>query len=367
MNSRVIPRIQRQYINPKHSTAFSSPGAIHDFYKRNFHRNIPVSRITDALTEIDSYTLHKSYQKPRHRNPFFVYALRDQIQMDLIDVSQLAQYNDNVKFLLAVIDVFSKKAWIEPMEDKSANTSLRVIKQVVDNIMPPPKAVLFDHGMEFLNAKVGKYLEEKQIKIITPNSETKAAVCERFNRSIQDLIYKYMTENETFRYVDVLESLLGAYNNRGHRTLKYLTPNKAEKAENHNQVLNALNEHYTKSVLREEPVKYKIGQTVRVKTLPGRFDRGYQERFTREHFKIIKINTRQPIPMYVLQSLNNNEIIQGGFYFSELSPIKSTSFKMTVLKSRKYKGRLQHFVKWRDFDDTHNQWIYADNVTKSYI
>lgn len=176
-----------------------------------------------------------------------------------------------------------------------------------------------------------------------------------------------MTENETFRYIDVLSSLLSAYNNRGHRTLKYLTPNKAEKKENHHKVLNALNEHYTKVLRVQQPVKYKIGQTVRVKSLPTRFSRGYQERFNREHFKIIRINDRLPIPMYILKSLNNNEVIQGGFYFSELSPIKQSTFKMTVLKSRMYKGKLQYYVKWRDFDNSHNQWLDADNLTKSYI
>jgi hypothetical protein len=210
-------------------------------------------------------------------------------------------------------------------------------------------------------------LERKGIKIIHPFSEQKASVCERFNRTIQDLMYRFMTENETFRYIDVLNSLLSGYNDRGHRTLKYLTPNEAEKKENHNKVLNALNEHYTKALQVEEPVKYDIGQTVRIKSLPGKFTRGYQERFNREHFKIIKINERLPIPMYFLQSLNNDEVIEGGFYFSELSPISPSSFKMTILKSRRRRGKLQHFVKWRDFNSSHNQWINADNITKSYI
>ncbi len=224
----------------------------------------------------------------------------------------------------------------------------------------------FFQGTEFKNKQVHKYLAEKKIKIIHPFSEQKASVCERFNRTFQDLMYRFMTENETFRYIDVVDKLLFTYNTRGHRTLKYLTPFQAEKKENHNKVLNALNEHYTKVLSVKQPAKYEIGQTVRINKLPSRFDRGYQERFNREHFKIVKINTRMPIPMYILQSLNNNEIIEGGFYFSELNPIKASSFKMTVLKTRKRKGKLEYFVKWRDFDDSHNSWIPADNITKKY-
>src|SRR5208282_6091673 len=178
MNSRVIPRIQRQYVTPKHPLAFSSPSTIHESYKRDFNRHIPIHRLTDALSSVDSYTLHREYKKPKTRNPFFIYALRDQIQTDLIDMSSLAPNNDNVKFLLAVIDCFSKKAWIEPMENKNAITTLRVLQKVINNMEPKPKTILFDHGREFINVKVTQYLEENNIKIILPSSETKAAFAE---------------------------------------------------------------------------------------------------------------------------------------------------------------------------------------------
>ncbi len=209
------------------------------------------------------------------------------------------------------------------------------------------------------------YLTEKGIKIIHPFSEKKASVCERFNRTFQDLIYRFATEKESYRYIDVLYKLLSTYNNRGHRTLKYMTPNEAEKKENHNKVMNALNEHYTKAIRAGESAKYKIGQKVLIRKLPERFARGYHERFLIEHFEIVKINSRLPIPMYILKSLNNNEIVEGGFYGAELSPIKVSSFKMTVLKTRRYRGRLQYFVNWRGYDESHNTWIDADNITNS--
>lgn len=286
--------------------------------------------------------------------------------MDLIDISQLKQYNDNVTFLLAVIDCYSKKAWIEPMENKSAKTSLRVITKVINNMHPKPISVLFDRGTEFKNAQVRKFLEESQIKIIHPSSETKAPHVERFNRSIQDLLYRYMTQYETFRYIDVLQNLVGAYNNRGHKTLKYLTPNNAEKDENSQKVRDALNEYYTKFTTLNKVVKYKVGQIVRIKSLGNRFDRGYNERFNREHFKIIRINDRMPVVMYILKSLNNDEVIEGGFYAGDLQPVSHSTFKMTILKSRRRNGKLQHFVKWRDYDDRHNQWIDAEDITEDY-
>ena len=369
MSNRVITRMQQHYLRPSHPIAFSSPGNIIRHYKKNVGRTLEPKVVNKALAEIDSYTLHREYKRPKYRNPFFIYSLRQQIQMDLIDISQLSKYNDGVTFLLIVIDTFSKKAWIEPMENKSAKISLQKIQKVIGEMNHPPKSIFFDKGTEFKNKLVRSFLEKENIKIIHPFSETKAALVERFNRTIQDLIYRYLTENETFRYIDVLKKLLETYNNRGHRTLKYLTPNQAELDINQTKVLNALNEHYTKFVLlNKKNSKYSVWQTVRIKTLPNKFDRGYNERFAREHFKIIKIKKNMPIDMYILKSLDNNEIIQGGFYSNEIQPIDTSKgvFKMTILKSRRRKGKLQHFVHWRDYGDQHDQWIDAETLTKDY-
>jgi hypothetical protein len=138
--------------------------------------------------------------------------------------------------------------------------------------------------------------------------------------------------------------------------------------ENHEKVLNALNEHYQKSISLNQKPKYSVGQTVRISIAKDKFNRGYNETFKREHFKIIEVKTRQPIPMYVLQSLNNDDIIPGPFYSSEITPIDISEgvFKGSPIKSRTYKGRLQHLMHWRDYDSQHDTWEDAKNITKDY-
>jgi len=367
MINRTLQRIQQHYVRPSHPIAFSAPGTVQRYYKNNFQRVIPARVLENTLAAVDSYTLHREFKKPKYRNPFFIYERRQQVQMDLIDVRQLAKENDGITFLLVCIDCFSKKVWVIPLEKKNAKTSLAAITKVIGDMVQPPKSVFFDRGTEFKNNLVRTFLRENNIKMTHPNSEMKACIVERVNRTLQDLMYRYMTENETLRYIDVLADLVKTYNNRGHRTLQNLTPNDAEKVENDGKVRSALNDHYTKFVSLNRKPKFKVGEIVRVNGLASKFARGYHQRFTREHFKIVEVKTRMPIPMYILQSLNNNEIIRGGFYAGELQSVKGGVFKMTVLKSRMYRGKLQHFVKWRDFDDTHNEWIDATNVTQEYI
>jgi len=355
--------IYDNYITPGHPTSFSSPANVHRHYKPLYKRSI----IKKTMNNVDSYTLHREYKKPKTRNPFFIYKKREQIQMDLIDVKQLAKQNDGTTFLLVAIDCFTKKAWILPLKKKDANSSLNAIKNILIEMKKQPETIFFDKGTEFKNKIVTNYLNEKNINILHPNTEPKAAIAERFNRSIQDLIYRFLTENETPRYIDKLQEILKAYNNRGHRTIKFMSPNEAEKEENQAKVFNSLFQNYSNICSQRKAPQLQIGDRVRVHTTKGKFTRGYHERFGREHFEIIKVNTQMPIPQYIIKSLNSGHIQKGGFYENELQQIEGDVFKVEkVLKKRKYRGKNQIFVKWRDFNDSHNQWINQKSVTKEY-
>ncbi len=355
----MIRRVYNNYLNPSHPTAFSGIGNIKRFYKNAYGER----DIAKTLSHVDSYTLHREYKRPKITNPFFVYSAREQVQMDLIDVSQLAKYNDGVTFIMVLIDCFTKKAWLKLLKSKSADNSLKAIKELTSEIEPKIRTILFDAGTEFKNKKVYSFLEQNKIKIIHPFSEIKAAIAERFNRSLQDLIYRHNTENETFRYVDVIYELLAAYNSRGHRTLQYMTPDEAEKPENAAKVLCALNQYYSKALTQRKKPIFKSGQSVRVKNLGGRMSRGYQERFNQEYYKIIEVLERMPIPMYRLQSMNNNEIIKGNFYSNELQPVNGEVFKIDrILKERTRGKKKEVLVKWKAFDDSHNSWEPASAV-----
>lgn len=360
-----IDIITRNYLTPSHPTAFSSPANIKRFYGDKFSRKT----IARALAALDAYTLHREYKRPKYHNPIYVYALREHVQMDLMDMSRYAQDNDNITFIMIAVDAFSKKAWVYPMLRKTMAISLEKFKLLVRDVQPKIKAVLLDRGSEFRNRLVIPYLRKEKIKMIHPYSETKAPMAERFIRTLKDLIFKYLDGHETRRYIDVLDDLVLTYNNRIHNTLKTLTPNEAEKDENKEKVLCALNNYYVKAVggIRKHVPKYVVGQKVRIKNLPGKFHRGWQDRFNVEHFEIVRVNTRMPIPMYNLKSLNDGEKIRGGFYSNELVLIEGDVFKIEkVLKEETVDGKTRLFVKWVGYDDRHNSWIDSGDVVQTF-
>lgn len=210
---------------------------------------------------------------------------------------------------------------------------------------------------------VGNYLTSQNIKFSHPASDKKCSVVERVNRSIQDLIYRYLEHNQTYRFIDKLEALVETYNSRIHRVIK-MSPNEAELDDNQNAVFNAHNERITKIVNNRKKPKYTVGTKVLIKNLPSRFSRGYKRRFNTEQFEIIRVNSKLPIAMYTLKSLNDLQVVDGQFYSYELQPISGDLFRFVVLKKKRVRGKEMLYVKYVGYDDTHNKWINATDVVQ---
>lgn len=364
MRRRALNRnnlIKEQYVQPPHSTAFSGISNITKFH------NIKERQARAALSEINSYTLHREYKKPKKRNPYYIYFKRQQIQLDLIDMRQLARFNHNVNFLAVAIDCFSRKVWVEPLITKSAKEMLLKLKEMIHAMGEKPKSIFADKGTEFKNNLVRKYLQQNNIKLMHPASEIKAGIVERCNRSLQRLIYSYMTENETRMYIDVLPLLIDTYNNREHSSIN-MSPNDADQSNNADKVVSKLRQHYFSLVPTKKVIKFAIGDIVRIKIHHGnRFARGYEEQFSRELFKVVDISTRMAIPMYFLQSMDTGENITGGTYSNELSLVSTDVFKVEkVLKTRMKHGVKELYVKWLNFSEAHCSWIKESDVTNVY-
>ena len=71
-----------------------------------------------------------------------------QWQANLADMSKLSNSNDKFKFLLCIIDVFSKYAWVVPIKDKTGKTLVNAFKSVLKSGRSP-KSLQTDKGTEF--------------------------------------------------------------------------------------------------------------------------------------------------------------------------------------------------------------------------
>jgi transposase InsO family protein len=146
--------------------------------------------------------------------------------VDLSDMQYYAKDNDSHRFILAVIDVFSKFGWMRALKSKSGTEVADALNDIITSSGRKPTHVWSDKGTEFYNEHVKKLVE-----LISTENEEKSCVVERWNRTEKDRMFKYFTANNTLRYVDVLDDMVTQYNNTKHSSIK-MTPVQASTPEN---------------------------------------------------------------------------------------------------------------------------------------
>ena len=102
---------------------------------------------------------------------------------------------------MVAIDVLSKYAWVSPMKDKTGKSLIAAFNSILKNGRKPEK-LRTDKGTEFVNASFQDYLKKKGIDFYVATNEPKAAVVERLNRTLKSKQYRYVTSENTLRYID---------------------------------------------------------------------------------------------------------------------------------------------------------------------
>ena len=144
--------------------------------------------------------------------------------MDLCDMRALKEFNNNNTFILTVIDVFSKFGFARVLPNKSGAIVLNAFIDILEKSGKTPTRVNTDGGAEFSNALFRTKLKERNIDFIVTNSEMKAAVVERWNRTLKQKMWRYFTFANTFKYTDIIDSLVDSYNKTPHRGIGMMRP-----------------------------------------------------------------------------------------------------------------------------------------------
>lgn len=342
------------YIDPKVPGSFGGISTLH----RALKGKVKTGNIRKWLQTKDSYTLHKPLRHKFVRNRVIVGGLNEQFQADLADLQSLTGYNDNYKYLLTCIDIFSKYAWAIPLKDKKAESIVSAFQKIfLERI---PQSLQTDEGKEFTNQLFQNFLKKNNVHFFTTHNETKASVVERFNRTLKTKMWKYFTEMNTHRYIDIIDQLLHSYNHTWHRSIK-MEPVSVT-LDNQEQVWKTLygnmykQETLNGNMSKQESV-LKVGDTVRISQQKMRFQKGYEQNWTREIFTIEKIIPRIPI-VYKLKDIAG-ESIRGTFYKEELQKITDSGYYPVekVLQKRKRKGKIEYFVKFQGYPEKFNSWV----------
>ncbi len=257
--------LYKLFTTPGLSTTFGSRRALYEAAKKK-HPNISIRDVEQWLNTMDAYTLHRMPRK-NNQPQVMVSGIDEQWSADLCDMGNIAAYNDGFRYLLTVIDCFSKKADAEPVKDKSGQSVSGCFEKILERSKGrKPQQLETDQGKEFWNKTFKNLCSQNNINHFSTYSINKASTVERFNRTLKSLMYRYFTQNETYRWLEVLPHLLTTYNSRKHRSIN-MAPNS----------VNNKNENKVRAVLykpKKGQKDLKIGDLVRISKARGTFDKG---------------------------------------------------------------------------------------------
>ena len=244
---------------------------------------------------------------------------------DLILIPKYAKQNNGYKYILTVMDVFSKFAWIAVTKKKDKITITNSFENIIQKSNRKPIKLWSDGGGEYDNHYFRGMLKKYNIEPYRTDSELKAIMAERFNQSLMNKIAKMFTERGNNRYIDDIERIVDEYNHSYHISIK-MTPEDASKKQNEGIVYYDLyNKRRREMMKRNLKPKFKVGDIVRIYKFKKIFEKGYAPKWSSEIFVIYKNNGTIP-NTYKIRSIkkenNRYEYIRGNFYQQELQITK---------------------------------------------
>ena len=250
--------------------------------------------------------INEIYSKPPKKNyptnKTDVYHIDDIWSLDILDLKDYCPENNRgYRYVLVVIDNFSKYGWTIPLKNKNAQTIKDSFENILINSKRKPGLIETDRGKEFYNNIFQDFLNKNNIKHYSRNSSYGAVFAERFNRTIRDLLKKIVFEQGDGNWIDILQTITKQYNNRIHSSTR-LTPIQASLKKNEGYVYRNLLDKRDKI----KP-KYKIGDLVRTADLKRTFSKSDTTNWSYKLYKVTEI-IKDKVPDYKIDNLKERYI-----------------------------------------------------------
>jgi hypothetical protein len=276
----------------------------------------------------------KSYQdtarphKSRVSRHYTVFGWRELSSADLADMTKLSRNNDQIKYLLVVVNCFSKFVSVKPLKTKRGEEVAVAFKDIFKAAPVITRKLQTDQGVEFFNSHCQQLFRNKNITHFSTGR--KAAHAEATIRSLKLKIYRHVTQTGSTKYLDILPAIVKTMNTRVNKSIG-IAPIKVNASNQMNVfryidqtknygfatfIMNSdgtINRHFRlnddrakiahkkfKTVLNKTP-KFKIGDFVRVrkaKSEKTRYYKGYERQWENEKWIITRVLSHFTPAMY---------------------------------------------------------------------
>ena len=294
------------------------------------YSNISKLKAFNYLKSQEAYQLHLPLKPRRTIKSITVDGPGKYYQMDLIilKIKDLAQFNSGYKYILNIIDVFSKFLWSYALKSKSGAALANVLTSWLDQLKEKPTIVQSDNGTEFKNNEVDKIFKDRDVRRIYSDSYTPQSNggVERVNYTMKKLLFSLLTQKKSKRWIDILGDVVNNYNSSIHSTTEE-TPQSIENDDANNKKVNL--RIRAKRVQQPDLHNLKVGDAVRISKIVESttrknliFRSAYNENWSRDIYYISKIiQSRKNTTQSRFQVEDKDKTDVGTYYAYELQKI----------------------------------------------
>ena len=230
-------------------------------------------------------------------NKTIIKSIDDTWSSDLLDMNDYGiKNNKGYRYILVVIDNFSKFGWTILLKNNYAQSITDAFSQIITTSRRKPNLLETDDGKEYLNKTFTEFLNNHNIKKYSRYTDKGAVFAERFNRTTRNLLKKPVFLAGNADWISELSSVIKKYNNTIHSSTK-MTPIQASKKVNEEEVFSNLRDKR----IKQKP-KFKLGQLVRTADIKKVFSKGDSTNWSYKLYTITEI-INDTIPSYRIDYL----------------------------------------------------------------
>ena len=244
------------------------------------------------IDEIYSRLPNKNYET----NKTMIKSIDDTWSSDLLDMNDYGSKNNRAyRYILVVVDNFSKFCWTIPLKNKFSQSITDAFSEIIKSSNRKPNLLETDDGKEYVNKIFNEFLNNNKIKRYSRYTDKGAVFAERFNKTVRNLLKKPVFLAGEASWINELPSVVKQYNNTIHHSIK-MTPNQASKKSNERKVYSNLKD---KREVRKP--KFKLRDLVRTSDIKKVFSKGDSTNYSYKLYTITEVH--DTIPSYRLNYL----------------------------------------------------------------
>ena len=213
------------------------------------------------------------------------------IQMDIFDLAKYYRDNQGYKYILCIIDVYSRKVWCYKMKNKDNNNVFESFnKFMTDSNLKKytPTILMSDNDSTFINEKFQQILQSNKIihQSNVVGDHHALGLIDSFARTLKKTFTRIFLQNDSTNWTSHINEVVDNFNDMPNSAIDNIKPNDAFLEKNHRKIYDI---NYEKSLYNNGKSDIEVNDKVRIK-LTGTFRKGTEAKYTDDVYTVKKVN-----------------------------------------------------------------------------